>query len=137
MQIFCLLNNKVFFDYPFVMIDKLFLRADDIELAVSRRLFFDRQQLVQETKYNGTVTKMLPLPIIHRWSCIFSPSIYCWAAPGRENHWVTEYFTTKNFTEASNQSGMVLSPAQCTIILHKESHLEVCIKITSGHFTLD
>ena len=24
---------------------------------------------------------------------------------------------------------MVLSPAQCTIILHKESHLEVCIKL--------
>ena len=24
---------------------------------------------------------------------------------------------------------MVLSPAQCTIILHKESHLEVCIEL--------
>ena len=29
---------------------------------------------------------------------------------------------------------MVLSPAQCTIILHKESHLEVCIKLSKDNF---
>ena len=40
-------------------------------------------------------------------------------------------FYNLNFTEASNLSGMVLSPAQCTIILHKESHLEVCIKTST------
>ena len=42
------LNIKVSFDYPVVMIDKLFLRADDIELAVSCRLFCGRQQFLQD-----------------------------------------------------------------------------------------